>query len=188
VISRRTGYGILALATLAVLSGAIARKIPVSAIPGPVDQIDTRLNYAVYQFTGRLLNEDGSINVEIDSPLLRSNASSGVSTVISPEIRLRQAQERWKITAESAIITADREFVSLQGNVSLNRRNGATGERTDIRTRDVVLHLTPRTAETDAAVSIRQAGSRLEAVGMRLDLTQETYELLEKVTAHYELP
>lgn len=188
MISRRTRYGILALMTLAILTGVIARQIPVPVATGPVDRVDTRLNYAIYEFSGQLLNDDGSVNVEIDSPLLRSNARSGVSTVISPEIRLRQAEERWKISAESAIITADREFVSLQGNVLLNHRNRATGESTDIRTRDVLLHLTPKTAETDAAVSIRQAGSRLDAVGMRLDLAQETYELLEKVIAHYELP
>lgn len=188
MISRRTRYGILALAVLAVISGIIARAIPAPAVNGPVDDLDTRLNYAVYEFSGRLLNESGAINAEIDAPLLRNNARSGVGTVISPEIRIRHEDERWNITAESAIITADREHVSLQGEVLLTRRNQTTGETADIRTRDVILHLTPRTAETEEPVSIVQPGGRLDAVGMKLDMQQERFELLDKVTAHYELP
>src|SRR5210317_1462037 len=88
-----------------------------------VSELDTRLNYALYDFDGRLLNDTGAINMEIQSPVLRSNAESGVGTVESPEIRIQQDDERWYITAESAIITADREYVSLMGDVYLSRRN-----------------------------------------------------------------
>jgi len=154
----------------------------------PVGELDTRLNYALHDFDGRLLNESGAINLEIHAPVLRSNAQSGVGTVESPEIRIQQDEERWYITAESAIITADREYVSLMGDVYLARRNEITGKLLEISTRDVMLNITPRTASSDSNVQIRQENDRLDATGIRLDMIANSFELLENVQAHYEMP
>jgi len=52
----------------------------------------------------------------------------------------------------------------------------------------VVLNVTPRTAMTETDVSIRQQGDRLDAVGMKLDMVNERYELLNEVRAHYQTP
>ena len=67
------------------------------------------------------------------------------------------------------------------------RRNEITGDRLDIATRDVVLEVTPRTASTDAQVRIRQNRDRLDAYGMRLDIVNDRFELLNEVRAHYEV-
>ena len=117
-----------------------------------------------------------------------SNAQSGVGTVESPEIRIQQEDERWYITAESAIITADREHVSLMGDVYLTRRNELTGQLLEISSRDIMLNLTPRTASGDSQVSIKQDNDRLDAVGIRLDMISNSFELLNDVQAHYETP
>jgi LPS export ABC transporter protein LptC len=154
----------------------------------PTGELDTRLNYALHDFDGRLLNESGAINLEIQAPVLRSNAESGVGTVESPEIRIQQDDERWYITAESAIITADREYVSLMGDVYLTRRNEITGQLLEISTKDVMLNVTPRTASSDSKVQIRQENDRLDATGMKLDMISNSFELLNDVRAHYEMP
>ena len=120
------------------------------------------------------------------SPVLRNDASSGSGTVEQPNIRIQQEGEEWYITAESAVITADREQVKLAGEVQLKRRNTLTGDVLDIATRDVLLNVTPRTASTDEAVNIREAGDRLDAVGMRLDMINDRVELLSEVRAYYE--
>ncbi|NNK37833.1 MAG: LPS export ABC transporter periplasmic protein LptC, partial [Xanthomonadales bacterium] len=92
------------------------------------------------------------------------------------------------ITAESAQVTADRELVSLRGDVFLVRRNDATGQQLDISTRDVLLNVTPRTASTQATVRIQQSGDRLDAKGMKLDMIANHFELLDDVQAYYEVP
>lgn len=186
MIRDRTRRGIIVLALLALLSWVFSR-------PGtereaePVEGLDTRLNYALHDFRGRLLNDLGEISLEIEAPLLRNDAASGIGTVERPRIRIQQEAEEWYITAESGIIAADREQVTLEGRVTLVRNNGLTGERLDIATRDVVLHVTPRTARTDAGVAIRQDGSTLDATGMRLDMINDRVELLSEVRAHYEV-
>ena len=186
MIRRRTRLGILVLAALAVLSWLLSR--PVELIEdAPVAGLDTRLNYALHEFRGRLLDERGETRLEISAPLLRNDASSGIGTVEKPDIRIQQDNEEWYITAESAVIAADRELITLSGEVNMVRRNEITGDRLDIATRDVVLNVTPRTARTDAQVRIRQNRDRLDANGMRLDIVNDRFELLSEVRAHYEV-
>jgi LPS export ABC transporter protein LptC len=187
VIQRRTRRGIILLALLATLSWILAPEQN-EVTERPFSKLDTRLNYALYDFEGRLLRDDGTVNLEIQAPVLRSDAKTGVGTVENPEIRIQQEAEQWYITAESAIITADREYVSLIGDVELLRTNAITGETLEIRTKDVMLRITPRTASTESEVTVIQSGDRLEALGMNLDMINNSYELLDDVRAHYDLP
>ena len=187
MIRRRTRRGIILLAILAAISWNLSRD-PAEIQDRPVNELDTRLNYALHEFDGRLLNDSGAINLEIYAPILRSNATSGVGTVESPEIRIQQEDERWYITAESAIITADREHVSLMGDVYLARRNEMTGQLLEISTKDVMLNITPRTASSESSVQIRQDNDWLDATGIKLDMVSNSFELLNDVRAHYETP
>jgi LPS export ABC transporter protein LptC len=186
MIRRRTRRGIILLALLAAFSWIVSRQ-PAEDQAAPVQGLDTRLNYALHDFRGRLLNDLGEIAFEIEAPLLRNDAASGIGTVERPEIRIQQEAEEWYITAESAVIASDRERVTLEGAVTMVRNNEITGEQLDIATRDVVLDVTPRTASTESDVIIRQSGNRLDATGMRLDMINDRVELLSEVRAHYEV-
>ncbi len=186
MIKRRTRRGILALAVLAVATWLASRE-QAEITDRPLARLDTRLNYALYDFEGRLLNESGAVNMAIEAPVLRSDATSGVGTIENPELRIQEEDERWYITAESAIITADREHVSLMGDVYVSRVSESSGELLEISTRDVMLSVTPRTASSDSAVVITHQNDRLDAVGMRLDMIANHFELLKDVRARYEI-
>jgi LPS export ABC transporter protein LptC len=186
MIGRRTRRGLILLALLAVLSWLLSRPM-VEEQDQPVAGLDTRLNYALHNFQGRLLDEDGNTRLEIEAPLLRNNATTGFGTVEQPNFRIQQAHEEWYITAESAVFTPDREHVTLYGEVKLHRRNESTGELLDIMTRDVLLNVTPRTASTGSEVHILQGGDSLDATGMNLDMINDRIELLNEVRAHYEV-
>jgi LPS export ABC transporter protein LptC len=187
VIRTRTWRSVVLLGLLALLSwlGARDRNEPSAK---PFEDLDTRLNYALWDFSAQLLNDRGEAEFQMDAPILRNNASSEIGTVENPRIRIRQAPHEWYITADSAIITADREHVSLVGNVDLLRDEADSDARLEISTRDVMLRVTPRIASTDAAVTIAQNGDHVEAVGMKLDLKTDSYELLNKVQARYATP
>ena len=185
--SFRTWRGILLLGVLALLSWQLSRQQQDTAT-SEVGPPDLRLNYALYDFSGRLLDEQGRVKLDLAAPVLRNDAESGVGTIESPAIQIQQERDRWYITAESAVISPDREFVNLAGAVNLSRTAGVSDQALEITTSDVVLHVTPRTAMTDAGVSVRQGGDRLDAVGMKLDMINERYELLHDVRAHYQIP
>lgn len=184
---RATRRGVGALALLAALSWlAVRDRSEPSA--APFENLDTRLNYALWDFRAMLLDDAGRVSVRIEAPMLRNNASSQVGTIENPRIRIQQEADEWYITADSAVVTADREFVSLVGSVDLLRENQQTRDTLEIRTRDVLLNVTPRTASTEAAVTIAQDGDRIDAVGMRLDMKTQRYELLDRVRVRYAQP
>jgi len=184
VTRRKTWGGVLLLTLLAVLSwlGARDRKeFPAK----PFEDLDTRLNYALWDLNARILNEKGRVNFQIDAPILRNNASSQIGTIEKPRIRIQQQSDEWYITADSAIITADREHVSLAGDVGLLREKRPSREKMEIQTRDVILDIVPKIASTEEMVTIIENSDRVEAVGMRLNLNTESYELLHEVRAKY---
>lgn len=183
----KTRHGILLLSAFAALTWLLARQ-PREAPVDPVSRPDLELNYALYDFSGMLLNDRGGVALQISSPVLRNNAASGIGTVEAPEIRIQQEQDKWYISAESAIISPDREHVTLAGEVYLSRQDELTGRLLEITSSDIVMDVTPRTAMTEAGVTVLQGGDRLDAVGMRLDMIRETYELLHDVRARYEMP
>lgn len=187
-IRSATRRGILLLTVLATVTWLVARRPP-EVEESPVSHPDVKLNYALYDFSGRLLNDRGEVNLEIRSPELRNDAESGVGAVDAPEIRIRRLSDQWLITAESAIISSDREVVTLTGEVEITRRS-LPGEEWlfQANSSNVVLNVTPRTAHSETAVSIRERGDRVDAVGMNLDMSNETYELLNDVRARYQLP
>lgn len=187
MIRARTWRGILLWAILAAVTWHVSRG-PSEPSLQPPEKPDIRLNYALYEFSGLLLDEQGDVRLSITAPILRNDANSGVGTVDSPEVHIQEQDDQWYITAESAIISPDREVVTLTGDVSLSRQSELTDQVLEIDTREVVLHVTPRTAATDAGVSIRQQDDWLQAVGMKLDMVNERYELLSEVRAHYETP
>lgn len=186
MIKRQTRRGIILAALLALLSWILSKPGMETAIDSS-KELDTRLNYALYDFNGRLLDYQGQVKLDIESPVLRNDAESGIGTVESPTLHIQQEQDRWYITAESAVITADREHVSLLGDVFFTRQNEMTGDLLEILTRDVILNVTPRTASTESEVRILQAGDQLDAVGMNLDMITDSFELLHDVQAHYEV-
>ena len=177
----------LLLAFLAVVTwlGGRGRDEPEAE---PFADLDTRLNYALWDFHAQLLDDDGRLQLEINAPMLRNNASSQVGTVENPRIRVRQDDDEWHISSDSAIITADREHVSLIGHVDFLRQGKSSADRLEIRTRDVMLNVTPRTASTEAAVALAQNQDRLEANGMKLDMKANSYELLDQVRGSYARP
>jgi len=187
MIRNKTWRGMTVLAVLAILTWLLARDTGEPQAQ-PLADLDTRLDYALWNFNAQVLDTEGRVNLEIDAPILRNNASTRIGTVENPRFRILLEEDEWYITADSAIITADREFVSLVGNVDFMRKNRLTLDTLEIRTRDVLLNVTPRTASTDAGVMISQNSDQLEAVGMKLDMKTETYELLDNVQARYANP
>lgn len=184
MIHRRTWQGIVSLGVLAIATALIVRSGgDVAGLP-PTD-LDTRLSYALWDFSGVLLDKNGKVNLRVDAPMLRNKADSQIGTVENPRLQILQEEDEWYISADSAIITADREFISLMGRVDVLNHNLLTNKRLDVQTRDVILNVTPRQISTESAVSIQQDQDRLNAVGMKLDMTKKTYQLLDQVRARY---
>lgn len=173
------------LALLAVLSVIATRGVR-QDLQTTRAEVDTRLNYALFDFRAHLLDEEGKLAVTMEAPVLRNNASSGVGSISRPEIFVRENGNDWTIGADTAVVSADRRFISLTGEVTLVRYNDFDSDALNVQTRDLVLARESRTASTEAQVDLQHAGDQMAATGMFLDLKNDRFELHHDVTAVYE--
>ncbi len=182
-----TRRGIVIVGIVAVITVLATRGVRDVMQPN-LQEVDTRLNYALFDFRGQMLDEQGKLAMTIEAPVLRSNASSGIGTVTRPEIYVNENGNQWTLWANTAVISSDRHYVSLAGDVRAVRYNALDSDALEIQTRDLVLDVNARTGNTDATVSIQHARDSLTANGMSLDLVNDHYELLENVKAIYDTP
>ena len=181
----RRGIAFLALATVA--SYLALRDVKLDSA-SPESELDTRLDYAMFDFEAQLLDEQGLLAMTIEAPLFRHGANSRIGTISNPTVFLLESGNEWTIEAGSAVITADQDFVSLAGNVKMVRKSPLTCDFLQIDTRDMVIEVEPRTATTESQVTMRHARDRLVATGMNLDMAGNRYELLGDVHAVYDTP
>lgn len=182
-----TRRGIVIVGIMAVVMVLATRGIRQDQQPRP-QEIDTRLNYALFDFRGQLLDDQGQLAMTIEAPVLRNNATSGVGSVTRPRIYVSENDSQWRLRASTAVISADRQFVSMAGDVNVVRYNAQGGDALEIDTRDLVLDVRSRSGNTDARVSIRHAYDNVMADGMFLDLANNQYQLFENVKAIYDTP
>ena len=185
IIKPSTLRGIALLAVIAVLTVIATRDVRQDLQTNRAD-VDTRLNYALFDFRAHLLDEEGMLAVTMEAPVLRNNADSGVGSISTPSILVRENGNDWNISAETAVVSADRRFISLTGEVGVVRYNNLDSNVLNIQTRDLVLARDARTASTEARVDIQHAGDQMAATGMFLDLNTDEFELHKDVTAVYE--
>ena len=184
MITRRTRRGVIALVLLTTVSFWIGRNQD-NETPKPVAGLDPRLNYVLHDFELQFYDEAGQPSINMQAPVLRNNPALQLGTIENPVIRLNQAGITWDLTAETATITADKEHVYLSGNVYVQRQELASGNWTELNTREVRVEVTPQTASTDQAVKLFDGRNHINAVGMDLDMKTSRFQLKKQVNATY---
>lgn len=180
-----TRRAIIALALIALVTVIATRDVRQDLQTTRMD-VDTRLNYALFDFRAQIMDEYGKLAVTMEAPVLRNNANSGIGSITRPKIFISENGNEWNIRADNAVVSADREFISLTGSVTVVRYNMLDSDSLNIQTRDMVVAIEPRTASTEARVHMQHARDQLAATGMFLDLNNDRFELHSDVTAIYE--
>ncbi len=184
MISRKTRRGIIALVLLTSVSFWASREQRDDA-PEHVTGLDPKLNYVLRDFELQVFDANGKTTLNMQAPVLRNDPVLQIGTIENPRMVLQQQDITWNLAANSATITADKEHVELSGSVYLQRTELLTGNRVQLNTSEVKLEVTPQTASTIAPVSIFDGLNQIDAVGMYLDMTNDTFELKQQVKATY---
>ena len=119
------------------------------------------------------------------APTLRNNPALQLGTFERPVVKLNGADAVWNLTAESATVTADKEHVHLVGKVNILRHEPLTGYLSELNAEEVRIEVTPQTARTDMPVSVFDGQSRLDGIGLDLDMKANTFMLRQQVKATY---
>jgi len=184
MITRKTRRGIIALVLLTGVSFWATHEQRDDA-PESIAGLDLKLDYVLRDFELQVYDVDGRTALNMKSPVLSNNPLVEMGTIENPMLVLHQQDITWNLTADSATITADKEHVELLGKVYVQRLELLTGNRVELNTSELKIEVTPQTASTFAPVSLFDGLSNMEAVGMHLDMMNDTFILKQQVKAVY---
>ncbi len=184
MISRKTRRGIIALVLLTGVSFWAAREQR-EDVPQHVTGLDPKLNYVLRDFELQVFDAQGKATLNMQAPVLSNDPALEIGTIEKPQLVLYQQDITWNLTADSATITADKEHVELLGRVYLQRTGLLPSDRIELRTSEVELEVTPQTASTVEPVSLFDGINHINAVGMYLDMMNDTLQLKQQVKAIY---
>ena len=137
---------------LAMVEDGIARRDPDFMLEGlSVIRTDNEGVARYRLFAKRMLHYSDDDSTHLEQPRL-VNAAPGKSEV--------------QIRADRGEIFGGNDDVNLSGNVSLSRNVGKNSDKTTLTTSSLLLDPDGDTARTDKAVTIKEGGTTINAVGM----------------------
>jgi lipopolysaccharide export system protein LptC len=188
-----TTRGILSLTGLAVLAGlsyGLLRWVE-SSLREPVPAESQAPVLTVERFRAVRLNIAGVREYVVEAPRLWQLPGQGGVRIEQPALdwylpdgRIRE----WRLQADQGWIAADNQSVRLDGEVVMSRGAESGKLPVTVTTRDVLVRLDERQAETTAPARAVTPGGELRAVGLRALLDEERLELLSEVRGVYEPP
>jgi lipopolysaccharide export system protein LptC len=178
------------LALLAASSHGLLRWVESSLRqPGPPESRAPVLT--VEQFRAVRLNIAGLREYVVEAPLLTQLPGQLGTWIEQPVLDWYQPDgqtREWRIRAEQGWIDADNQSVRLEGEVVMTRAAESGKPPATVTTRDVLVRLDERRAETAAPARAVTPGGELRAIGLRAFVDQERLELLSEVRGVYEPP
>lgn len=173
----------VALALLALLSGWVADLLAPQA---PVERAERHTpDYYLTGVTARAMDESGALQHRMNAERIVHFADDDSSELEQPRFyALGDAGGRWKVQSDSGQSSGDGKVVHLTGAVTMDELGDRHGQ---LLTRDLLLRPKEDYVETAAAVTFRDATSRIDAIGMRGHLSEGgTLELLADVRGTHE--
>lgn len=158
-----------------------------------VKQVDKRLtgepqaqqDYYLKELSISALNEQGQLQHRLQAMQLSHFSGDGQTHLQQPTLDVyKQNQLEWHVTAERGELDQQQDEVILQGGVKMVQPTG----RPSLQLSTSRLRIQPEQgkADTDQAVTLRQADNRIDAVGMRIEQGGQRLLLLSKVRGRYE--
>lgn len=155
--------------------------------PPPPPSIDARADYRLEGFEMTALRADGSEGFTVSGPLLERDMEAEITTLSEPRFGFpgHAPGRRWDARSATAWVGPGNDEVRLEGGVEMLGPPDARGGQVRFSTDHLTVSTESERARTDAAVTITQGRSILEATGLEVDMQAQTYELLADVDATF---
>jgi LPS export ABC transporter protein LptC len=186
VIPGKTKAGILLLTGLVAFSYWASRGRN-DDTEGPIVGLDTQLDYALQDFEYWFYDAQGNPSANLKAPELTNHAINGISEVNNPVFTVIDRGISWRIVAESATVTADKENIVLSGDVWIRRPAMISGEALSINTSELTIEVSPKLASSDRPVRMTEGDDIMEATGFRVNMGSNRFQLLNQVKLTYDV-
>lgn len=169
--------------------GAAATGVALWWLREPVapPTIDARADYRLEGFEMTALRKDGSEGFTVVGPLLERDMEAKTTTLTEPRFGFpgNVPGERWDARSASAWIGPENDEVRLEGGVEMLGPPDDDGSQVRFSSDRLSVFTESERARTDAAVTITQGRSILQATGLEVDMQAKTYELLADVDSTF---
>lgn len=184
MISRqsRRGVAVLTLLLLAVLWITRGER---GQDDGPIEGLDTRLDYALSNFVFHYFDESGQPAVVMRAPRFTSDTASGLGVISQPTLEVRHAGVLWNIIADTATVTRDRERILLSGEVRLRREGDLPDQQAIVEGSEVTIEVTRRVAHSQRPVELADLSGRLSGTGFTVNMRTSRFKLDNEVRGIY---
>lgn len=184
MILRKTQMGIMVLTVLVAASYWASRDQDDSKRE-PIRGLNTQLDYALQDFEYQLYDLEGLPSVLLTAPGLSSHAATGISEISRPVFNFIEGGISWEIVAESATVTPDREHIFLNGDVRIRRPASDLGGLLRLSTSELTIDLGQKVVSSDRPVTLTEGNDFMEAVGFRVNMMNNRFQLLNQVKLTY---
>lgn len=135
------------------------------------------------EFEMTAMNETGTPNYILKGSHLERYNDTDETLVRQPVFRILEANNQWKINADSAIINDRNETLLLKDNVVMQQQN--IEPSITIRTQRLMIQTKEQIAKTKARVEITHGGSLMTSNGMIFNNLTSELELSSNVSGYF---
>lgn len=176
------------LLTLAALTFWLNQKVqPLQTARDGSNRHDP--DYVVENFTATRMGPDGTPRYILSAKKMLHYPDDDTTHLEEPRLlHTVPAKPPLRVSANEALLSSDGEHAYLMGNVKVIRE--PSGDRGEIEMATSYLHVIPdrNLAETDRPVTITDANTVIDAVGLELDNETHVIKLLSRVKGRYQKP
>ncbi len=180
----------LLLLTLTVLAGfTIWLQWYNRSSPPAIEPTPSGPDYYLRNFTLTATGADGLPRYIIDSAYMEYIAGQETITFLRPSLFFdNENQTSWQIQGDKARVTEQGRWIMMEGQVVLKQRNEMRNETIRLETADLLVLPEQKRAESNNPVLLTTSDAIVKAVGLRMNLLQERFELLHQVQGEYRVP
>jgi lipopolysaccharide export system protein LptC len=147
-----------------------------------------RPDYYLEGFNTIEMGPDGLPKRRLKAARMEHFADDNTLELTAPELELSNPPEMpWRVVADHAWVSADRNTVWLRGKVTAWRDFASGGRELEVVTEQVKVLVDKQQAETEQhAILRRYPDAVMEGVGMRASLLEHRLELFKQVKGRHE--
>ncbi len=184
-MSRRTLITLAVLLVLAGLSFSITQRRPKTPeAPGEPLPDGYYLSDAQLQST----DSSGVLRYELRAQRIDQRPQDAAIDLSDLRLDYGSTNNLWRLTAKTGRMPSSNAHIDLGGGVLTQLLNAAAHGATRLHSERMFVDIVGQTASTDDPVTVEFDGGTLEAVGLDVDLTDETLRLRSQVRGVFEPP
>lgn len=184
-MNARTAWALVSLTVLAVVTFFMTH--PDS---DPVSEDASTLPEGYYLAGATLSSTDASgvVRYELRADRIDHRPSDGTIDLTTLQLDYGNNLNRWRLSAQTGSMPKTNNQITLEGEVTTRLLNAAAHGATQMATQSLFVDITEQQASTDDPVTVDFEGGQLTAVGLDMDLANETFVLRSQVKGVFEPP